>query len=231
MIGESVILESIEVGPSYEITKLSNLAKAQSTYDGLPQNVRDAIDLSYYVMERRSRKIIVGPALEKLKFWLVSSPGQDLPLAIGKNGEVEIPPFRDPQRDAQIISNAPKDRIDVGFRLSIKIPADAPLTLGHLRASTQNFLKAYKPYAGIVLRTFIGNHKPNCFGMSFSEPQSVIVRSPNSTEPIWSSQPATRVTVFFSDIPTNDPDVVIAWTGKDAPYFTAACLLNRNRGK
>jgi hypothetical protein len=74
---------------------------------------------------------------------------------------------------------------------------------------------------------FIGDHKPNCFGMNFFGPQSVQVILPNTTTPLWTSQPAAQVVAFFDDIPTNDPNAVISWTGESAPYFTAGCLMNR----
>jgi hypothetical protein len=227
MTGDTVVLDTIEVGPTYEIANLSDLVKAQAKYDALPQSVRDAIGLRFYLVERRSRKILAGPALEKVHLQLATSDSQNQPLPLARDGQVDIP-LGGKRLRGRIVANVSKDRADVGFRLFIKLPLNKPLTLGFMRSAVDTFLEAYKPYAGIVFRTFIGNHKPNCFGMNFFEPQSIQVTLPNTTTPVWSSQPGTRVVAFFSDIPTNDPNAVISWTDDEAPYLSGACLMNRD---
>ncbi len=231
MSGDTVLLESIDVGPTYEIAKISNLVEAQTKYDALSQSIRDVIDLRFYLVERQSRKIVVGTILKKIRLELVSSDGEDRLLPVAENGQVEIPLAGEKRFRGRLMANVPKNRFDLGFRLSIKIPPNQPLTLGFLRAAADKFLEAYKPYAGLTFRAFIGDRKPNCFGMNFFDPQSVQVISPGSTTPIWRSQPGTRVTVFFSDLPTSDPSAVISWTGDVAPYFTAACLMSHEASR
>lgn len=226
MNGDAIVLDSIEVGPSYNIANLGDLIKAKAKYEALPQSVRDVIGFRFYLVERKSRKILVGPALEKLHLQLITEDGQGLPLIVDRDGQVDIP-LPDQKLRGHIVANMPKNKADVGFRLFIRVAPDKPLTLGYMRSAADTFLTAYKPYAGMVFRTFIGDRKPNCFGMGFFEPQQVQVLLPGAPKPIWSSQPSTRVTVFFSDIPTTDRNARISWTGNSAPYFTTACLMNR----
>jgi hypothetical protein len=227
MTGDAIVLDTIEVGPTYEIANLSDLVKVQAKYEALPQSVRDAIGLGFYLVDRRSQKILAGPTLGKVHLQLVTSDSQNEPLTLAHDGQVDIP-LGGKRPRGHIVANVSKDRVDVGFRLFIKLPLNKPLTLGFMRSAADTFLEAYKPYAGVIFRMFIGDHKPNCFGMNFFEPQSIQVIIPNTTTPVWTSQPETRVVVFFGDIPTNDPNAAISWTGHAAPYFTAGCLMNRN---
>jgi hypothetical protein len=222
----AIVLDSIEVGPTYEIANLSNLAKAQSKYDTLSPAIREVIDLRFYLIDRNSQRIIIGPALEKIHLQLVTPDKESRSLSIAKNGMIDVSVNGEKAR-SHIEANIPKGRADVDFRLSIKLPRDKPLTLGFLRASADAFQEAHKLYAGMIFRMFIGDHKPNCFGMGFFTSQSVQAFSVNSQTPLWTSSPGTRVVVFFDDIPTKDPDTIISWTGDTEPYLTAACLMNR----
>src|SRR5580698_1020656 len=91
MNADVVVLDTIEVGPTYEIANLSDLIEAQAKYDALQQSVRDTIGLRFYLVERRSRKILAGPALEKVHLQLVTPDSQNQLLTVAHDGQMDIP--------------------------------------------------------------------------------------------------------------------------------------------
>ena len=230
MMGDTVYLESIQVGPTFDLKKLAYVADIQSKFNALPSSVRDTVGLKFYLVEPKGRKIITGPALDKIHLSIEDGAAPLAPLSVSKFGQVDLPEQNDAHSRAKIVANVTKDQIELGYRLYIKLPANGALTLGYLHTASDAYLEAYKPYAGTLFRMFVKDKKPNCFGVNFLSPQKVTVHAPGDSTTVWQSpKDDTRVVTFYEDLPTQDSNAVVDWAGGEPPFHIAACLQDKSK--
>lgn len=220
-------LETVVVETMQTLDRLSSIDKLSEAFNKLPASVHDHVGLRFYLVERKSNRIVVGEAARQVHLALDDKVQGLLPVALTESGEILFPASeRTIPRHTRIVSNAKSNMLVIKPKIYIKLPTNGPLTLGYLHDASDPFLEAHKLFAGVLFRTFIGSTKPNCFGFSFLRAASVGVFDQKSGRPLWKSTESERITMPLREINGFPRNAEVRWSGNSPPDRVISCLTN-----